>query len=66
MHMNIFEYSLVGGRFNAHFKVLVSGVFDQKFSNKPHGRGSARGDMGGFVIDWYRNDLKSSVMNAPV
>ena len=53
MHGNIFEYSLVGGGFDAS-EALASATFDllncqhtgesdQNFSKKPHGRGSARG-----------------------
>ena len=77
MHGNIFEYSLVGGGFDAS-EALASATFDllncqhtgesdQNFSKKPHGRRPARGgDMGSFGIDWYRNDLKSFVMKSKI
>ena len=56
MHGNIFEYSLVGGGFDAS-EALASATFDllncqhtgesdQNFSKKPHGRGSAGGGGG--------------------
>lgn len=62
MHGNIFEYSLVGGEFDAS-EALASATFDrlncqhtgesdQNFSKKPHGRGSARGAGGGHGQFW--------------
>jgi len=64
--LTFFE-ALASGAFD-HLNCQHTEQFDQNFSKKPHGRGSARGGggMGGFEIDWYRNDLKSFVMNARV
>lgn len=70
MHGNIFEYSLVGGGFDASEALATANILENLtkiFQKSPMGGGlPGGGDMGSFGIDWYRNDLKSFVMKSKI